>query len=229
MITVVALAALTACGSSGGAASSATTASSDAAATTTTVAVGDVASSVPASSAATAATTAASSTSEAPATTGASTTAATTAPPAGDLRACVQGDWVMKTDTLDLLVATVLPVPGLTVSYGGLRLSFAADEVVYKGAGTLRFVSGSTTNELDWDWTHRGTYQVNEGLVLMDYTHRVNNVGEARADGFSVPGLPTPTPPAVAGGPATCTPTLLTFETTSTGANSIVMVFERAS
>lgn len=227
VMTAVALVALTACGSSSGDASST---SADAAVTTTTVAAGEVASSAPVSSApsessaATTASTAASSTSAAP-----STTAATTAPPANDLRACVQGDWVMKTDTLDLLVATVVPVPGLTVSYGGLRLSFTADEAVYKGAGTLRFTSGDTVAELDWDWTHRGTYQVSEGLVLMTYTDRVNNVGEARAGGFSVPGQPVPTPPELAGGPATCTPTTLTFSTTSTGANTIVLVFERAS
>lgn len=228
LMTAVALVALTACGSSGGGASS--TASSDAPATTTTVAAGEVASSAPVSSAptessaATAASTAATSTSAAP-----TTAATTTAPSANDLRACVQGDWVMKTDTLDLLVATVVPVPGLTVSYGGLRLTFTADEAVYKGAGTLRFTRDDTVAELDWDWTHRGTYQVNEGLVLMNYTDRVNNVGEARAGGFSVPGLPTPTPPELAGGPATCTPTTLTFATTSTGANTIVLVFERAS
>jgi len=44
---------------------------------------------------------------------------------------CLEGDWVMRTADLDLLVATIVPVPGLRIVAGSLFLTFAGGEYRY--------------------------------------------------------------------------------------------------
>lgn len=215
-----ALVALAACGSS-----ESGSASSGAASTTTIVAtdLGAVAGSTSATPTSAAPTSAAS-------TSSATSAPATTAAGAPDLRSCLQGDWIMKRGTLDLFVATLMPVPGLSMPEGSLSLSFSGDAVVYKGAGTMRFAFGDIVMEADSSWTHTGTFSVNAGgTVLMNWSEQLNEMGEFRVNGGAAPGFEAPdTPPAVTGGPASCTPQQLTFETTSTGTERIQMFFERA-
>ena len=68
---------------------------------------------------------------------------ATTAPSGPDLSGaqdsvrdeCLEGDWVMRTADLDLLVQSIVPVPGLRIVAGSLFLTFAGGEYRYGSDG----------------------------------------------------------------------------------------------
>jgi len=53
---------------------------------------------------------------------------------------CLEGDWVMRTADLDLLVATLVPVPNLRIVAGSLFLSFAGGEYRYGSDGFVEHV-----------------------------------------------------------------------------------------
>jgi hypothetical protein len=48
-----------------------------------------------------------------------------------DLDECIEGDWVMQTSDLDILVATLVPLPGMRIPSGSLFLSIK-DGVGYR-------------------------------------------------------------------------------------------------
>ena len=78
---------------------------------------------------------------------------------------CLEGDWVMRTADLDLLVATIVPVPNLRIVAGSLFLSFAGGEYRYGSDGLVKHVDLGLGRYLEGAaiFLMTGTYTAEEG------------------------------------------------------------------
>ena len=78
---------------------------------------------------------------------------------------CLEGDWVMRTADLDLLVTTIVPVPNLRIVAGSLFLSFAGGEYRYGSDGFVEHVDLGPGKYLEGTATFltTGTYAAEVG------------------------------------------------------------------
>lgn len=168
------------------------------------------------------------------------TAAADDSAPAGGLDpACLEGTWTMQPATLAALLAASFPRLSLTVTGGGVTLSFAGPTVVatarytveLEGPDDLVFVNDVASVDT-------GTWSAREDGLRMDYTEREGGGSAFRLlgpeddrtdDGGDPPfGLHLSADlPATRGGPATCSATTLTFRGTGRGADAVDVVYER--
>ena len=168
---------------------------------------------------------------------------APTLDPEAERDPCLEGEWIMNTPELDLLVATLVPVPNMRVVGGYLSMSFADGVYTYFGEMTLQV-------ELDMSEGQylQGDGQVRSGgeyatearterdfpvfdFLILDLTTSESDVFEWRAykDGEvqTAPGIgPTVTimPPGQA--PYVCTDSSLVIDTQG-AAGPVSMFFER--
>jgi len=79
--------------------------------------------------------------------------------------ACLEGDWVMRTADLDLLVATIVPVPNLRIVAGSLFLSFVGGEYRYGSDGFVEHVDLGPGRYLEGTavFLNTGTYAAEAG------------------------------------------------------------------
>lgn len=63
---------------------------------------------------------------------------APTLDPDADHDPCLDGDWIMPTAELDLLVASLVPIPNIRVMGGSLSMSFVDGVYAYSGEFTLQ-------------------------------------------------------------------------------------------
>ncbi|MEW6093971.1 MAG: hypothetical protein AB1531_08415, partial [Chloroflexota bacterium] len=85
--------------------------------------------------------------------------------PSGD--PCVQGNWVMPTGDLDILMATLVPLPNLRVTAGELLMSFDSEAFSYLSYG---FILHIDMDEEQWmeataSFENTGTFFASEGEI----------------------------------------------------------------
>ena len=100
---------------------------------------------------------------------------ATTAPREPDLSGaqdsvqdeCLEGDWVMRTADLYLLVATIVPVPNLRIADGSLFLSFTGGQYRYGSDGFVEHIDLGPGRYLEGTaiFLTTGTYASEEGTL----------------------------------------------------------------
>lgn len=159
----------------------------------------------------------------------------TDADPIAERRECLVGSWTMLTADLDLLVSTVVPVPGIRVPEGLLHIFFDADGgFTYMGTLIIHIdmdATGSSYLEGDGAFRTTGRYAIDGDTIRFDYTDSETEVFVWRAykDGRSAEapgGGPTfdVNLPAVA--PYRCTASSLEIDTVGP-AGTVTMFFER--
>jgi hypothetical protein len=140
---------------------------------------------------------------------------------------CLVGSWVMKQDTLDLLLASALPFTSVVVPVGGLTFVFNDDGTVVTDAKfTARFNLADTEAEADVFWLHKGTWATVDGILTIEITEQESGITEVRQAAIAVPGPPLPPITPIAGGPYNCNQSTFNL-TISNGATELNAMFER--
>jgi hypothetical protein len=146
---------------------------------------------------------------------------------------CLEGVWLMESAILDLLLASIVPVPGLSVPAGQLAMEFSGDRYTYTGAYTIRFETGSGQYiEADANHLNSGTFStengqinfVSEGSESEALVWTAYNQGEVVTSDGTGPEFSIPEP---GGGPYKCNENSLEIATRGGTGDPVTMFFAR--
>lgn len=157
--------------------------------------------------------------------------------PNAERDACLEGKWIMPTDRLDLLVATLFPQTSsfLRVTEGSLSMSFTEENFYYEGKYVLHVDSpDGGYSEASIDLFSSGFYATeDDDRLILDMTvtesHTVTCTAYKDGQTFSVPcaglGMTEILPPSAS--PYLCSENELQIEILSPAGEPITMFFER--
>jgi len=148
---------------------------------------------------------------------------------------CLVGVWRMPTGDLDLLVATLVPVPGMRVTDGELIMEFDGESFSYRAdVFVLRVDLGADTYlEGDGRFGTSGTYTTGDGQLFLNSIGSEQDIltWTAYKDGevVSMPGTgPTFSLPTPGEAPYRCFPDRLEIDTRGAMPETVTMFFGRS-
>jgi hypothetical protein len=154
--------------------------------------------------------------------------------PDADRDSCLDGTWVMPTDSLDLLMSTMVPAPGLRITTGSLNMSFVEGTFSYSGDFVIQIDLGpGQYMEADSRFSTGGAYATEGNVTLIfDITasesEALNWTAYSNGQVVTEPGIgPTFTlnPPGEA--PYRCTSNTLEIDTREPSGGTVTMFFQR--
>jgi len=113
--------------------------------------------------------------------------------PSGSDR-CLQGEWVMPTADLDLMIATILPMPGVRVPGGELRMAFDGSSYRYLSYGFILHMDLGTDTYMEStaSFENSGSFSTGDGRIYFSSIASESEVGSwtGYKDGetYTVPG-----------------------------------------
>lgn len=83
---------------------------------------------------------------------------------------CLQGDWVMPTGDLDLMIATLVPIPGVRVPSGELLILFDGSTYRYLSYGFILHTDIDTGEymEATLSFENSGSFSTSDGFILFN-------------------------------------------------------------
>jgi hypothetical protein len=161
-------------------------------------------------------------------------TVAPTLSPAAERDACLDGNWNMGTASLDLLLATLVPIPNIRVPEGNLGMNFNGDSFIYDGNFIVRVDLGPDQYiQADSVFSTRGQYATEGGstLVLDISASEIQPLEWLAYSNGREASYPGEGPSVVINPPGSapyrCTQTSLEIDTLSPAGNTVTMFFER--
>lgn len=153
-------------------------------------------------------------------------------PPEQDSAACLQGEWEMSNAELNLMLATLVPVPGMGIPVGTFRITFIEDDFLYYSDGfVLRLDMPEGYLEAEATFETGGTFTAEDGrLNLADIvsSKEVSTWRAVKGDlVVEVPGDIDVSVPLPGNGPYTCDANTLTITSPSPTGDPFPMVFQR--
>lgn len=147
---------------------------------------------------------------------------------------CLQGQWVMSLESLQVLVATLLPMANFSVPQGTLTMSFTGESYTYASDEfVLRMdVKPGEYFEGVATFTAVGTFSTADGQILFANSTYTQNITSWRAfingEYIEVPGgAPQISFGFPGNGPYTCSGDTLTVGTRDTANTPVPMIFTR--
>jgi hypothetical protein len=119
-------------------------------------------------------------------------TAESTIPLDSDL--CLQGDWVMPTADLDLMIAVILPIPGVRVPGGELLMMFDGSTYRYLSYGFIIHMDLGTDRYLEStaSFENTGSFSTRDGRIVFSSIVSESEVsswtGSKNGETYTVPG-----------------------------------------
>lgn len=147
--------------------------------------------------------------------------------------ACLEGRWAMERGDLDIMVATLVSIDGITVPSGELTLKFEGDKYVYSGNYKLR-VNTTPDIYLEAQAVHEdtGTFSTSAGKI--NFNSETNNHAALEWTAYSMgtsytvsDGTPTYSYPVPSSAPYRCTTSRLEVDTRGTGESVVTMFFKK--
>lgn len=164
----------------------------------------------------------------------AATAAATIDPAAAGHDPCLQGQWVMNLESLQILMATLLPLPNFHVQEGSMAMSFSGENYTYASENFVlrmdtkpgEYFEGAAT------FTAVGTFTTANGEIIFKNTTNTQNITSwgsfINGEYIEVPGgAPQISFGFPGSGPYTCNGDSLTVGTAGTANTPVPMVFTR--
>lgn len=154
--------------------------------------------------------------------------------PDADRDSCLDGNWIMPTASLDLLMATMIPAPGLRITNGSLSMSFVDGTFRYNGDFVIQIDLGpGQYMEADSTFTTGGAYATEGNVTLiLDLTvsesQALNWTAYSNGQVVTEPGvgpMVTILPPGEA--PYRCTTSTLEIDTREPSGGTVTMFFQR--
>jgi hypothetical protein len=162
------------------------------------------------------------------------TAVATTEPVDSTDDSCLQGQWVMNLESLQILMATLLPLPNFHIQEGSMAMSFSGENYTYASENFVlrmdtkpgEYFEGAAT------FTAVGTYTTANGEIIFNNTTNTQNITSWRSfingEYTEVPGgAPQISFGFPGSGPYTCNGDSLTVGTAGTANTPVPMVFTR--
>jgi len=162
------------------------------------------------------------------------TAAATTGPVDPSHDPCLQGQWVMSLESLQVLMATLIPLPNFHIREGSMAISFSGENYTY---GSENLVLRMDTQPGEYfegvaSFTAVGTFTTANGEIIFDnttntqtiYSWRVFKNGEFTEVPGGAPQISFGFPGS---GLYTCNAGSLTIGTQGTANTPVPMVFTR--
>ncbi len=147
---------------------------------------------------------------------------------------CLQGQWVMSLESLQILMATLLPMPNFHIREGTMAMSFSGENYTY-GSENLVMRMDTTPGEYfegSASFTAIGTFSTVNGEIIFDNTTNTQNIsswGAFRNGEFTE--IPGGAPQISFGFPEsglyTCNGDTLSVDTKGTANTPVPMVFIR--
>lgn len=170
-----------------------------------------------------------------PPTTEVATTPEPTTPPTVDTglsEQCLQGEWIMGQETVDLFIATLVPFAPVSIPQGSLSMTFEGDQVRFFTNIVARFTVPEGAVEGPLDMLQEGSYVIagNDLKITLDNVEGGwgDFTGEIGGVAVDIPIPPVEDFPPLAGGPALCDGDQFSLQYTS-GVSDAVAFFERVS
>jgi hypothetical protein len=147
---------------------------------------------------------------------------------------CLQGDWVMPTADLDLMIAVILPIPGVRVPGGELLMMFDGPSYRYLSYGFIIHMDLGTDTYMEStaSFENTGSFSTRDGLIVFSSIVSESEIsswtGYKNGETYTVPG----TSPEVAfsiGGenPYRCSADRLEIETYHPTLETMTLFFTR--
>lgn len=159
---------------------------------------------------------------------------ATVAPTASDRDACLQGNWVMDHESVQELMATLIPMPTFHVQEGILTMQFDGANYTYASDGFVLRIDMDASNymEASANLLAVGTFSTANDEILFNNASSSSEITGWRiymnGTYLDYPGTP---PTLIFGSPAsgayTCSADTLTVSTEGTANTPTPMVFHR--
>jgi hypothetical protein len=151
---------------------------------------------------------------------------------AGDEADCLQGNWVMSNEDFNIMLLTLVPVPGLSIPVGTLLMNFEGDQFVYgSDAFTLQIDLPGGYMSADASFATDGTFSAADGMLTFADMVTSRNVSTwvAVIDGevAEAPGSFDVSMPAPGGGPYSCEGDLLAITSIAPSGEPFAMIFQR--
>jgi hypothetical protein len=119
-------------------------------------------------------------------------TAESTMPAAGDT--CLLGTWVMPTADLDLMIATLLPIPGVRVPAGELLMIFDGSSYRYLSYGFILHMDLGTDTYMEStaSFENSGSFSAGDGRIVFSAITSESEIstwtGYKNGETYTVPG-----------------------------------------
>ena len=107
---------------------------------------------------------------------------------------CLQGNWVMPTGDLDLMIATLLPIPGVRVPGGELLMIFDGSTYRYLSYGFILHMDLGTDSYMEStaSFENSGSFSTRDGLIVFSSIASESEVtswtGYKDGETYTVPG-----------------------------------------
>jgi len=107
---------------------------------------------------------------------------------------CLQGTWVMPTADLDLMIATILPIPGVRVPGGELLMIFDGSSYSYLSYGFILHMDLGTDKYMEStaSFENSGSFSTGDGVIVFSSIVSESEVttwtGYKDGESYTVPG-----------------------------------------
>jgi hypothetical protein len=145
---------------------------------------------------------------------------------------CLQGDWVMSNEDLNIMLLTLVPIPGLSIPAGTFLLRFEGDEFVYgSDAFTLQIDFPDGYMSAEAGFATDGKFTAEDGILAFTDMVSSKNISHwvAMKDGRVVdaPGSYEVAIPPPGGGPYSCSDHLLSITSMTPMGEPFTLIFTR--
>lgn len=148
---------------------------------------------------------------------------------------CLQGQWTMNHESLQTLMAALIPLPTFHVQEGTLTMTFVEDNYTYASDTFVLRIDTNPGNyiEASASFSASGTFATEENEIIFNNTSSTSETFGWRAyingEYSEYPGTPPTFSFGIPGsGPYTCEGDTLTVGTTGTANTPVPMVFTRS-
>jgi hypothetical protein len=149
---------------------------------------------------------------------------------------CLQGTWVMPTVDLDLMISTLLPMPGVRVPAGELLMIFDGSDYSYLSYGYILHMDlgADSYMESTASFTNTGSFSTGNGVVVFSSIVSESEVsawtGYKNGETYTVPGSsPQVSTYPLGENPYRCTNDRLEIDTYHPTIDTLTLFFSRLS
>lgn len=147
---------------------------------------------------------------------------------------CLQGNWVMPTADLDLMIATLLPIPGVRVPGGELLMLFDGSSYRYLSYGFILHMDLGTNTYMEStaSFENSGSFSTRDGLIvfrsIVSESEVTSWTGYKNGESYTVPGTGPEVALSIGGeNPYRCTADYLEIDTFHPVIETMTLLFTR--
>ena len=145
---------------------------------------------------------------------------------------CLQGTWTMSNSDVEALLASLAPIPGMTIPSGSLVMAFTGDDFSYAAQDlVMRIGIPGGYMEAEAGFLFYGSFATSDGMIAFSETIYDAEilVWRASIDGniTEAPGPQVIAFPMPGGGPYECTTDMLTIDAVGGSGETNYLIFYR--